>query len=544
MVIRKKIINVFCIVLVMLVAMSLSVPLESNAAPKVKVTKVAISNVDSEKVLEKGEKFTIKVKISPAKATNKKLKWKTSNPDVLAVSKNGVITAKKNGTATITVNSVSDPKRSAKVKIRVGAKVVAVVGDNIGKTLLMQKGEKKTFTALVSPSNAKNKKLIWSSSDSSVLTITKEGKATAKKNGTANVFVKAVDGTKKQFKCVVTVGNKITKISLTGNTIVFKGKAEKLNPTITPSNATIKTLTWTSSDPSVAKVDSTGLVTFVSDGKASITATANDGTGKAGKFTVNATSLAKDSSNFIAHRGLSSAAPENTLPAFSLATEQGFWGVECDIWESKKDEFGNSEIVVQHDRSLSRMTGKNLYINELTYEEIKEIPITGGKNVQNYTGDNSLKIPTLRQYLEIIASRPNISPVIEIKEDTVAKFSTEGVQKIVDLLDEFNLTDSAIIVCFSEKPLLDVKSIEPKIETALLLNNSSAATIYRKIIWAEANKMEGVYISTPLITGNYTSLIKALDMKLGGWTINNARTAYDLIQEFKLDFLTSDYVLY
>ena len=115
-------------------------------------------------------------------------------------------------------------------------------------------------------------------------------------------------------------------------------------------------------------------------------------------------------SHFIAHRGLSSEAPENTIKSFELAGKKVFYAIETDIWLSKDGEF-----IVSHDGNLSRMCGVNKKIEDLTLKEIKNIPITSGSNYNIYKSDkNAITIPTLKEFLEV-CNRYNIIPMIEIK---------------------------------------------------------------------------------------------------------------------------------
>ena len=77
----------------------------------------------------------------------------------------------------------------------------------------------------------------------------------------------------------------------------------------------------------------------------------------------------------IAHRGFSSQAPENSIPAFEKALESGFYGIECDIWKTLDGEF-----MVSHDGDLNRMFGYDFQIATLTTEQIKKYFMINGSN--------------------------------------------------------------------------------------------------------------------------------------------------------------------
>ena len=137
----------------------------------------------------------------------------------------------------------------------------------------------ETLTATVSPDNATDKTVTWSSSDKSVATVSSSGKVTAVKAGTAKITAKAGD---KTATCTVTVSEKViavTSIKLDKSTLsLTEGETAALTATVSPDNATDKTVTWSSSDKSIATVSSSGKVTAVKAGTAKITAKAGDKT--------------------------------------------------------------------------------------------------------------------------------------------------------------------------------------------------------------------------------------------------------------------------
>ena len=139
------------------------------------------------------------------------------------------------------------------------------------------------LTAKVSPSNASNKKITWSSSDKKIATVSSKGVVKGVKAGKVTITAKAADGSGKKATCKITVKKfvKITsmKLNYTSKTVNV-GDSVKLKVTAKPSNASILTYKWTSSNTKVATVNSTGTVKGVKAGTATITAAATDGSGK------------------------------------------------------------------------------------------------------------------------------------------------------------------------------------------------------------------------------------------------------------------------
>lgn len=138
-------------------------------------------------------------------------------------------------------------------------------------------GETVQLSATVSPSDATDQGVSWSTSNAGIATVTNKGLVTAVAKGTA--MIRAFAGGK-SAKCVVTVSQKpiaVSSIKLNLTSLALtKGKSQTLIATVTPADATDGTVSWTSSDPNVASVDSKGKVTATGNGSATITAKAGD----------------------------------------------------------------------------------------------------------------------------------------------------------------------------------------------------------------------------------------------------------------------------
>lgn len=216
--------------------------------------------------LMEGQTTTLTATVSPSDA-DQKVTWSTSNSSVASVSSTGKVTAKKAGTATITAKT-ADGGYKATCTVTVTKK--KVTGVTLNKTsATITKGYTTTLTATVSPSGANNS-VIWSTSDSSVATVSSTGKVTAKKAGTAKITATTVEGGY-TATCQIAVTEKtVTGVKLNRTSLSLDvGSTSTLTATISPSGAN-SSVTWSSSDPSVATVSSTGKVTAVKAGTATI----------------------------------------------------------------------------------------------------------------------------------------------------------------------------------------------------------------------------------------------------------------------------------
>ena len=236
---------------------------------------IAVSSVDLNKTelsLVEGDSEALFVSIKPDDATDKTVTWSTSNASIATVD-NGKVTAIKEGEATITAR-VGD--KSATCKVVVTKKVIAVESVVLNKTSVeLVEGDAETLTATVKPDNATDKTVTWSTSDAAIATVD-NGKVTAVKEGEATITAKAGD---KSATCKVVVAKKVIaveSVELNKTSVeLVEGEAETLTATVKPDNATDKTVTWSTSDASIATVDN-GKVTAIKEGEATITATAGE----------------------------------------------------------------------------------------------------------------------------------------------------------------------------------------------------------------------------------------------------------------------------
>ena len=251
-------------------------------APAVPVSSVTLNK--SSLSMTTGGTATLTATVLPSNATNKTVIWGSSDANVVTVS-DGALTAKKAGRATITVTSAADTSKKAQCTVTVTDPAVPVSSVTLNKsTLSMTTGGTATLTATVLPSNATNKTVTWGSSDANVVTVS-DGALAAKKAGRATITVTSAADTSKKAQCMVTVtdpavpvtGVAVSPVSLKLQLQTGKTVTGALTATVSPSNATDKSVTWSSSNTAVATVNSTGRVTARAAGTATVTVKTADG---------------------------------------------------------------------------------------------------------------------------------------------------------------------------------------------------------------------------------------------------------------------------
>lgn len=225
-----------------------------------------------------GDELELEVSFDSEDVTNKKVKWKSSKSSVASVDKNGVVTAKKGGTAIITVTSDENG---------MSASCVITVQEPISKIILNKTsyklGYKKTYTlvAKLETNSATNKTLKWSSSKPDIVSVNQSGVIYGKKLGIATITVKATDGSKAMAKAKVRVVREARSISVKPSYLpMVVGEKKRISAVVKPKNATYKTVKYSSENPEIAMVDAKGRITALTSGKTKINVTAKDNSGK------------------------------------------------------------------------------------------------------------------------------------------------------------------------------------------------------------------------------------------------------------------------
>lgn len=225
--------------------------------------------------LKSGQFEYLKAELSPTDSTDNDLTWESSDTKVAVVDASGKVTAKKAGTAIIMVKTLSGAV--AYCKVNVTEAVDGLLLNYSDKTIY--KGSHFQLKVSVSPTSATNNLVTWKSSNTKVATIDEYGLVKGIVGGTSVITCKTTDGGF-QATCVVTVRELATSVKLNHSSIrIGKGKTIVLKATVKNETATNHNVKWSSSNRKVVTVNSKGKVTGLSNGHATITAKAKDGSG-------------------------------------------------------------------------------------------------------------------------------------------------------------------------------------------------------------------------------------------------------------------------
>lgn len=237
----------------------------------------------------------------------------------------------------------------------------------------------------------------------------------------------------------------------------------------------------------------------------------------------NAASVALKNSQtkIIAHRGFSSAAPENSLAAFELAAQSGTWGIETDVWRTSDGEY-----ICMHDSSMDRMTNIGGTISALTSTQISNAVIDSGFGIASYPNQ---KVPTLQEYLAL-CHQYGINAVLDIK------FTDESyLDDMVEIVRDSGMEGASIALTSKPSLLRRIRELGSKMQVQYLMSHATA----EKIDEAASIERSGIAVSN--ITPELVEYAQEKGLMINVWTYNKQEEK-DYWKNLKVDYVTSDVV--
>ncbi len=238
------------------------------------------------------------------------------------------------------------------------------------------------------------------------------------------------------------------------------------------------------------------------------------------------TSHSADPQKFIAHRGLSSAFPENTLPAIQGAVDSEFYGVEFDIHTTKDGTW-----ILNHDSNIDKMTNGSGNIADLTFDEIQQYIVDNGNNIEAYT---DLKLPKFEDALKIIKDS-SVVPFIEIKGYDKIAFTN-----LLDLIEEYGLSDTAVIISFDMEALLGIRELDKNIKLMFITNNLTKENV--DICIANGNIGVDINFGNILKMNDEIKYARENNLEVAAWTVD-IPIAADILNAFGIKYITTNRIV-
>lgn len=232
-----------------------------------------IQFTESNITLDIGKEKQFELIITPADVPNADVTLTVADPTIVSINSNGKIKALKAGKTTITARTDNGKTATCTVTVNKAAPEKITVSPT-SKTIYV--GDTLSLTTQITPAEAADDKLTWSSNRTDIATVDANGKVTAKAAGTVSITVKTSNN--KTATCTITVKDiEATGVTVNPTTATLEvGKTQTVTAKVAPDKAD-QSVTWTSSNTSVAAVDAKGVITAKAVGTATITAKTTNG---------------------------------------------------------------------------------------------------------------------------------------------------------------------------------------------------------------------------------------------------------------------------
>lgn len=216
-----------------------------------------------------------------------------------------------------------------------------------------------------------------------------------------------------------------------------------------------------------------------------------------------------------AHRGASGYAPENTMPAFELAVEQGADGIELDVQMTR-----DGELVVIHDETINRTSNGDGWVKDYTLKELREISFDNG--MTEYQG---VQIPLLKEVLGYLQGKETC---VNIELKTGIYWYPDIEEKTLELVAENGMEKRVLYSSFNHYSVQKIRALNPEAETAYLYSD----VILDVEKYAARTHVDGIHPALYHIKmGDFAKKYQESGLKVRIWTVNEAEDLKKLMEE-------------
>lgn len=211
---------------------------------------------------------------------------------------------------------------------------------------------------------------------------------------------------------------------------------------------------------------------------------------------------------YVAHRGASYLAPENTMASIRLAWELGADAAECDVMLT-----ADQQVILFHDKNTRSLTGENLVVSETSWDVLRELTINlKESNLKKYKHE---KIPLLEEVLETIPDDRML--VIEIKT------GREILPILKQVVDAHWHSGRISFICFDLETIQATKRLFPELPCYYLSTfRSGVIRHFKKIL---RSNLDGVDVKHSAINRNFVERCRAEGLDVWCWTVNDPQDA-------------------
>lgn len=230
---------------------------------------------------------------------------------------------------------------------------------------------------------------------------------------------------------------------------------------------------------------------------------------------------------YVAHRGYSMMAPENTIPSFELAGRSGFWGIECDTYCTVDGRW-----IVHHDRTVDRMTDGTGKAKDFTFEDIRNLKIDSGHNIADYPG---LQVPTLEEVLEV-CKKYDMHAFVEIEH-----YHTDAdLESLLAILKNSGIFEKCCFICFNADDLRKMRKLNAEVPLGYLSAKRPTPEDFEIV-----KELGNAFLDYCYNETTYKDIERCHEagIEVSVWTVNTKEEA-GLFIKAGVDYITTDTMLH
>ncbi len=223
----------------------------------------------------------------------------------------------------------------------------------------------------------------------------------------------------------------------------------------------------------------------------------------------------------IAHRGLSGILLENTAPAFELAGQKSYYGIEADVHVTKDGKF-----IIVHDDDLERIAGLDMCIEETDYDTLRALRF---KDVYGDSEEENMYLPSLDEYVAI-CKKYDKQAILELKKK-MEPHEVSGIAKAVEDSGWFNRTT---FISFSGENLVELRKVYPQADAQYLVEEATEEEIQFMI----DNRFDAD-LRWDCVKTNVVERLHNAGLKVNCWTVDGKECAR-MMKKCGVDYITSN----
>lgn len=240
-----------------------------------------------------------------------------------------------------------------------------------------------------------------------------------------------------------------------------------------------------------------------------------------GAYAMDTIKINKGNVKMVAHRGVSGLEKENTNAAFVAAGNRSYFGVETDVHRT-----ADGKYVIIHDVDTARVAIDNVNVESSTFDFVRTIQLV---DIDGKKGRTDLRIPSLEEYIRICKKYEKYC-ILELK----GSYTKEGVQGIIDIINNEQYLDKVIFISFSLQNLIHLRELLPN-QPAQFLTGEWSDTLIDTL--KQHNLDLDVYYTS--LNEENVKKLKEAGILINAWTCDNKEAAERLVA-LGVDFITSN----